>query len=64
MSLQFNEPIPDPDGFLVYDRDTSLGINGRGVKRPGRTESSGSGKNAQTVEVGEDVTNQVTAPEK
>lgn len=62
MTVTFNDPIPDPTDpdHLIWDRDTTLGINGRGVKRLGKTTTVAS----RTTISGDDVSNQVLTPGK
>lgn len=61
-----NDPVPDPndDTVLIWDRDATLGINGRGVKRPGRDITGREGSKNVSTTVGEDVTNQVSAADE
>lgn len=57
-----NDTYPDPTySYIQYWEDLSAqGINGRGLKRPGRTTTVG----GRTVTSGADVTNDVDTPTK
>lgn len=55
----YNTLIDTTTGF-VYATISSVGINGRGVKRESKALTVG----GRAVTVGEDVTNQVEAPTK